>query len=251
MTLATISALFWFALDYMISPQFVKTSLRNIFRIRKSDGFYVHGMIHHTIISIGSFVVYLRENDPNIVGEPDRSFLCLPPVTSLSEILPAISLGYGFHDVVDGFRRSSPTFVAHGALLVFGFTLLCSLGVAHHLVRVLMINVSSIFLNMRRLDGGVGFNFAVDMMFVVSFIIMRIIILPSWWIQFLYRAYSSDPQNWGDCMNEHVVLFAFFGGCVLHGLNLYWMYLILRNVCRRYRTSSLKRKSLGITGSSK
>ena len=245
-----ISALFWFALDYVISPESVKRWLRKYTFIKKSQGFYVHGMIHHTVVSVLAFVVYLRENDPNVVGEPDRSFLCLPPVTPLSEILPAISLGYGFHDVVDGFRRSSPSFVAHGALLVFGFTLLCTLDVAHHLVRVLMINVSSIFLNMRRLDGGVQFNFMIDMMFVASFVIMRILVLPWWWIQFLYRAHNTDPQSWGNCMNEYIVLFSFIGGCILHGLNLYWLYLILRNARRRYRKSSIKRKSIGVTSSS-
>jgi hypothetical protein len=249
--ISLISTAFWFGLDYLITPGSVKSWFRKYTFIRNSEGFYVHGVVHHVVVALGAFAVFRIETDPSVVGEPDRSFMCLPPVTPLSEILPAISFGYGFHDVVDGLRRGLPSFVIHGLLLVFGFGFTLFLGVAHHMVRILMINASSIFLNMRRLDGGSQFNFAIDMMFVFSFVVLRIIILPLWWIQFLYRARSSNPDTWGDCMNKHIVMLSFLGGIILHGLNMFWFYLIVRNACRRYRTSSIKRKTVGVTSSSR
>lgn len=132
---------------------------------------------------------------------------------------------------------------------MIGYTALCYLGVAHHTVRILVINASTVFLNFRRIDFGVRRNFFVDVAFIVSFFVLRIVLLPKWWIDFLRFAHSSDTTMWGECMNESIVLFAFIGGIILHSLNAYWFVLILRSVNRR-RTQSTgvwNRSSVGKT----
>jgi len=48
------------------------------------------------------------------VGEPQRSFRCLPPASTLAWALPPIELGYALHDLLDGVRMRRVDLVAHG-----------------------------------------------------------------------------------------------------------------------------------------
>ena len=48
------------------------------------------------------------------VGEPQRSFRCLPPASTLAWALPPIELGYALHDLLDGLRMRRADLVAHG-----------------------------------------------------------------------------------------------------------------------------------------
>ena len=95
------------------------------------------------------------------VMEPDRSFRCLPPVSWLAEHLPEVTLGYGVHDLVYGLRQGQASFWLHGCLLCLFFGLMCGLGLAHHTNRILLVNLSTLFLVLRRLDLGVALNWRV------------------------------------------------------------------------------------------
>ena len=85
----------------------------------------------------------------------------------------------------------------------------------------LIMHLSTIFLNMRRADLGGAGNSAVDASFLVSFLLLRLGLLPLWWVRFLSHGARSDPAGWGGCMHYGVLYGAFASGLVMHGLNLH------------------------------
>jgi len=48
-----------------------------------------------------------------------------------------------------------------------------ALGVAHHTSRLLVTHLSTVFLNLRRVDFGSAANSAVDASFLLSFLLLR------------------------------------------------------------------------------
>jgi len=116
--------------------------------------------------------------------------------------------------------------------VVFLVGLVC-LGVAHHLAQVLVVHLSSLFLNLRRADFGARANLCVDLAFASLFLALRLVLLPLWWVRFLSHAYASDPAGWGPCMHRGVLAAAAVGGVIMHGLNAYWGLLIARKVARK------------------
>lgn len=111
MTIAFFSAVFWFSLDVVLDERTTRRLIRTIVpSVRGSKDFYPHGIIHHTIVSVGALYVLIAESYAHQT-QPQRSFLCLPPLAAPSEWLPPFSLGYGVHDVADGIRRKDISFV--------------------------------------------------------------------------------------------------------------------------------------------
>ena len=132
---------------------------------KRTDGFDLKCVLHSALI--GSSAVAVCWIDSTLpVREPERSFRCLPPATPLSWALPLVELGYALHDLLSAAlmyhaRRSDVTFVMHGALAVVFLVGLVCLGVAHHLAQVLVVHLSSLFLNLRRADFGARANLCV------------------------------------------------------------------------------------------
>mmetsp|Transcript_10320 Transcript_10320/g.24225 ORF Transcript_10320/g.24225 Transcript_10320/m.24225 type:complete len:151 (-) Transcript_10320:104-556(-) len=108
-----------------------------------------------------------------------------------------------------------------------------ALGVAHHSSRLLVTHLSTVFLNLRRVDMGGAANTAVDAGFLLSFLLLRLCVLPMWWVRFLafggyFGAASESARQWGPCMHQGVLRGALVSGFVMHALNLYWAALLLR-----------------------
>jgi len=63
--------------------------------------------------------------------------------------------------------------VAHGLLIAAALGPMIALGVAHHTSRLLVTHLSTVFLNLRRVDFGGTANSAVDASFLLSFLLLR------------------------------------------------------------------------------
>merc|ERR1712151_973470 len=95
----------------------------------------------------------------------------------------------------------------------------CWTGVQHHVYRMFLLHMSTVFLNLRRVDFGSSLaNGVVDVSFCLSFIFLRLLLLPMWWLRFLAFGLRSDPAKWGKCMNAHVLTVAALGGAVVLAL---------------------------------
>ena len=73
----------------------------------------------------------------------------------------------------------------------------------------------------------------VDLAFVGSFFVLRLVLLPLWWVRFLLHGWRSDAGSCGSCMNYGVLAACLLGGVALHSLNLYWFWHILRRVAAK------------------
>lgn len=203
---------------------------------RRWDGFDVRMWVHSAVMGLAGALSFASDTQSAEITEPERSFRCLPPASALAWVLPAAEMGYALHDLRDALRIGNPSFIAHGAL-VSGFLVLAFwLRIAHHLTVIIALHISSIFLNLRRVDFGPRANAAIDVSFAVSFVLLRVLFLPVLWLVFLRHAWISDPSTWGACMHGgRVVYLAIAGGVGLHGLNAYWGWQIIKKLRSSWR----------------
>lgn len=197
-----------------------------------SDGFDFRMWVHSFVMGVGAAAFVAHETATEAVVEPERSVLCLPPSSFAAWALPAAELGYALHDLRDALHTGKASFILHGVFVGGFLALTFALGVAHHSTFVLTVHASSVFLNMRRIDFGPRGNAAVDAAFAISFLVLRLLMLPALWALFLYHCwFGSDSSKWGPCMlGGHVIPIAAVGGLILHGLNFYWGWLIVKKL---------------------
>ena len=93
-------------------------------------------------------------------------------------------------------------------------------------------DLSSIFLNLRGLNLGARFKFANDLAFAVSFVLLRWLVLPHWWLLIMHHGATSDSATWAPCMGRGVFATILVGGVAIHALNAYWGVYILRKGLR-------------------
>lgn len=222
-----VSCIFWFGLDHVATliPQTVLLQ----HKVRRSEDLFLPNLIHHACSGLGAIVVWALE-DYSEVPQPQRSFQCLPPATPLAEFLPSISLGYGLHDFAYGVRTGQASFWLHGLLISLALLVVCHLRIGHNLARLEIMNLSTIFLILRRVDFGPAINRCVDVTFVVLFFALRVVLIPLWWIQYLRYSRSSDSQLWGPCINAGVLALVGVSGIAMHSLNAYWFWHICQKM---------------------
>jgi hypothetical protein len=203
---------------------------------QRTDGFDARMWIHSAVMGVAAAANFAFDSLTVEVTEPERSFRCLPPASTLAWMLPAAEMGYALHDLRDALRAGNPSFIAHGALVGGFLALLFWLRVAHHLTVVIALHISSIFLNLRRVDFGSRANAAVDVAFAASFVLLRLLALPALWVVFLRAAVAEPPHRLGACMlGGRVVYLAVLGGVGLHSLNGYWGWLIILKLRSKWR----------------
>lgn len=204
-----------------------------------SHALSLKGLLHSGGVGLAALLVLLRESELQ-VSEPQRSFSCLPAPSLLHSLLPQVELGYAMYDAVSALRLWNWTFVLHGIVASAVLLIVSSIGVAHHLSRVLVIHLSTVFLHLRRVSFSPRVNRRIDFCFGASFCILRLILLPWWWINFLAHAYYTPSSSWGECMSGGVIVACVLGGLVLHSLNAYWGLLILGKLRDKLRGHDLR-----------
>lgn len=210
-----------------------------------SQGFDFKIWLHSVIAGVGAVAFLVYEMLTEEVIEPERSVRCMPPSSAMAWVLPATELGYALHDLRDALHTGKASFMLHGVFVGGFLGLTFALGVAHHSTFVLSVHCSSIFLNLRRVNFGPRGNAWIDVSFAITFFVLRLILLPALWALFLWHVLvASDSRTWGPCMlGGAVVPVAVFGGVVLHSLNFYWGWLILKKL----RSDSIKRDKDGMS----
>jgi hypothetical protein len=74
--------------------------------LKKKQGVDWYSLVHAVVTGYASLVcVYLSNDGELLTGTPEplRSVLCQGPLTSLHRMIPAITLGFGLFDIIDGF----------------------------------------------------------------------------------------------------------------------------------------------------
>lgn len=203
------------------------------------DGFDLRMWLHSAVLGALSAATFAYEMSYADVIEPQRSFQCLPPATVLGWVLPAAELGYALHDLRDALRMGNASFILHGVFVGGFLALLFWLRVAHHATPGFAVHLSSVFLNLRRVDFGPRGNRAVDVGFVVSFFVLRGLLLPAVVGSFLWAGFGASAAEraaWGACMLGGRVLYvAAAGGGLLTALNVYWGWQIVLKMRSKWR----------------
>eukprot|EP00965_Chrysotila_dentata_P081509 2690880-Pleurochrysis_carterae.AAC.1 len=217
---------------------------------RRAEGFDLRSAVHSLLATGGAVAVLMHESTLSI-QEPERSFSCMPPSSSFSWALPYMELGYALHDLIAALRIGRASFVLHGLGISLILVILSALGVAHHTARVQLMHGSTFFLHLRRLDLGQAGNKAVDISFALSFLLLRWVVLPQWWVRFIWYGFTAPASGWGACMGMHIVWLAVVSGAALHALNAYWGLLILKRAfgTRRDETGDEKASAAAVTTS--
>ena len=130
-------------------------------------------------------------------------------------IVPFISFGYSFYDLYIGIKSQKFENVLHGILFLTSFgwayktNILCIMHIS------MVIETSSIFLNLRPLK-----KRWIDILFVITFFVYRLVLFPT-----IITIYLINPDNTSR-------MFVFTESMLLTFLNAYWFYLIARKLLR-------------------
>ena len=150
-----------------------------------------------------------------------------PPWTAT--ILPAVTMGYGFYDLLIGIHRHARwDYSMHGVVLILACGAVCVSKQAHQVTYMMLMEWSTVFLNLRRLK-----SIYIDFMFALLFFVIRIGVVPFVWTKWMYR-FSRDDTN-TSCIATIVPWAALFGGIILHVLNIYWARFLFIKVRKKVR----------------
>jgi hypothetical protein len=182
------------------------------------------------------------------VRYPASMYACTGPTTTLAWLLPPVEAGYALSELVMVFKKWDRLLFVHGTMTLVSLSVLWALGVEHFFSHVFMIHLSTAPLNLRGIDFGPALNFAVDAAFATSFVVLRLVVLVGWWVQFLVHGYRLSPENWGSCMSRGVITVVLLVGPLIHGLNLYWASIIVRKVLAKFRGQGVRTGGMSDTG---
>ena len=159
----------------------------------------------------------------------DDMLSCSYKPTYVDNIVPMITLAYGVFDILHGVKDGWEHFF-HGIFLTATCLYLYAVGELHYLTFALLMETSSIFLNLRPLKA-----FWIDMAFALLFFIYRWIICPLGWTKFILGGYSED-----NCVRYETWLVVLCGGIFFHGLNIHWGIKIMFKILKKIRLPKKK-----------
>ena len=210
----------------------IKSTLGN------SGGVYWFSLLHAMVTGVGgALCAYLDffGIPSDQVQEPLRSVQCAPALSPLHTILPMITLGYALSDLLEGLHIGKWDFIYHGLVLGLCCLILCEMGLSHVVGSALIMEISSIPYNFVSVKWRIaGVDMAVNVLFMVSFFVSRIVAFPILWSRWLY-VYHAEVVMRGkeSCYSSTFVCIVLVFGIAFHALNLYWMVLISRKAYRK------------------
>lgn len=195
---------------------------------------FIHAVISGYLSLVCVLLGYFAAVELTGTMEPARSILCQGPLTSLHRIVPAITLGFGIFDIIEGFTNGID-FLLHGLATSFIMAYFTEFDIGEVVTPMLLMEISTPFLSLTRFELFSDKAITINMgMFVLSFIFYRCVVVP--YIMFdvftTVLKYRNDPAS-QECMPWHLahVVFTF---CVFFNmLNFYWMYKIILKVQRK------------------
>jgi hypothetical protein len=198
------SLLFWFYIDSVkiFEPNIINSAL-----------------IHSIICGVGINVGYMY--NPTII----YNYIVSPELYDIFTIVPLISIGYSFYDLFIGIKSCKIDNILHGIVFLLGISYTYFNNVLLISYIFLLTETSSIFLNLRPYR-----KEWIDLLFVLSFLIYRIIVSP-----LLAGIYLSDENN--------QVTFGFIATVSLTSLNIYWFSLIIKKLLKSNNNNIIKHDS--------
>ena len=197
-----------------------------------------YALSHNFVTGVGSvaavYLDFFSAQPLTGTAEPLRSCLCGGPLTSLHRILPAITMGYGVLDLIEGLHLG-PDFAAHGVATFSIMTFFVESELPQVVVPFLMMEVSSIFLCVVRADfWSDTMAMTVQALFALNFFIFRIIVTPFIWFRLIHMMYEhSGDELYQSCFNPYVLPVSIGVGLFFHSLNAFWFYKIVRKAKRK------------------
>lgn len=168
-------------------------------------------LIHGTIIGIGVSFGYIYQ--PTIV----YNYIVKEELYDIYILLPLISIGYSFYDLYIGIKGKNVANIIHGLLFVVGVVYAFVNDNVLLSYTFLLTETSSIFLNLRPLQYKI-----IDILFVITFFIYRLILAPA-----VSIIYLLTPNNKN-------IVFGYISSISLTILNIYWFYLIVKKTIKPY-----------------
>lgn len=207
---------------------------------KTKNKFELDSFIHAIITGIGSAMcVYLDQyvaEELTGIPEPLGQIRCQKPLTTLHVILPAVTLGYSINDIYQCVTKDQGmAFLFHGIAMFASTATCCQLGLQPLLTRGLIMEISTIFLNLSSIELlGPYIQGAIQLSFVFSFFLTRNVGYPYIWYQFISTYNKESLINNGNfCFPSFMFYFIFFSGLFFNCLNLFWLYKLIRKVKRK------------------
>mmetsp|Transcript_38549 Transcript_38549/g.93245 ORF Transcript_38549/g.93245 Transcript_38549/m.93245 type:complete len:285 (-) Transcript_38549:55-909(-) len=194
--------------------------------------------IHAVVSGYGSLICMLLSYFAAVqltgTTEPARSILCQGPLTSLHRIVPAITMGFGMFDIIEGFTNGID-FMLHGLATSFVMAYFTEHDISEVVVGMLLMELSTPFLSLTQCELFSDKVITINMgMFVLSFFFYRCVVVP--YIMFdiftTVVQYRNDPVSQA-CVPWHLAHVIFIFCVFFNSLNFYWMYKIIRKVKRK------------------
>lgn len=178
-------------------------------------------LFHAIIVGVGTTLLCLSNPsvffyDPNNIFEYNDDFIY--------NVFPLISLGYSFYDVFIGIRSNQLEYILHGVFLMLITTSFYYIDALCLLNIPLLGEMSTIFLNLRPIG-----NDIIDLLFVITFTLYRIICQPI--LLFVYVYNSPCINIIGSTCESEILISVFY--LLFGALNTYWFYYICKKVMRR------------------
>eukprot|EP00529_Nitzschia_sp_RCC80_P032374 CAMPEP_0113473244 /NCGR_PEP_ID=MMETSP0014_2-20120614/17942_1 /TAXON_ID=2857 /ORGANISM="Nitzschia sp." /LENGTH=217 /DNA_ID=CAMNT_0000366001 /DNA_START=147 /DNA_END=797 /DNA_ORIENTATION=+ /assembly_acc=CAM_ASM_000159 len=173
----------WTSIQVAVVTAIVLGTLRLVCKTAYGVNWY--SLFHASVTGICSFVcVWLNVfagTGITATPEPLGSILCNGPLTSLHAIVPAITMGFGVFDIVEGFAHGTD-FILHGLATFSVMAYFCVVGVPEIITPMLLMEISTInlclmrasFLSERAMTVNIG-------LFMSSFFAFRMVICPYLW----------------------------------------------------------------------
>lgn len=219
--------------------------------VKEKRGIDWYEFIHAIVTASGSLAcIYLdvvATERLTGIPEPLRSLQCHGPLTSLHRVLPAITMGYGIVDLLDGLMTpavDSVLWTLHGTITLSVMAFAVKIEATHLMTPMLLMEASTIFLAVDKADFFPDNIVMVNQAcFVISFILCRIVVVPFLWANIMLEVWrnKSDPV-FQDCFPAYGQYAAFLFGLAYHLLNGYWFTKIVKKA--RRRILGIKRKDL-------
>ena len=177
-------------------------------------------LVHALITGIGSNYLYSKRTKPMWRRFIEKD----PPDGLLDTIIPLLTYGYAGFEIYDSIMTGSFQFLLHGGSIFLALRTLYQRDEIHLATDALLMETSTIFLDLRHV------NEAFLCAFAATFFFYRLWIFPKEYFQYMKAVYWDGYHYDGDETLHPVVAGT---TTVFNTLNFYWGYRILRKIGRR------------------
>jgi len=203
----------------------------------KKHGVNWCSFVHSCVVGSLSFVavwlnVYAAESLTGTT-EPLGAILCQGPLTTFHSIVPAITMGYGVFDLLEGIGMAKTDFILHGVATLSIMAYFCEYGVPEIIVPMLLMEISTI--NLVFMGAGKHMSEIMTIaniaIFTFNFTIVRMIICPYlWWGIFTATWDNRNNPISQACLPWHFTYVVFVFGMFFNCLNTFWFIKIIKKV---------------------